>query len=774
MLHDLTFGSPLWLWGLLALPVLVGVFVWAEHRAANRLVRLIREPRLRAQLTGAASAARRRWRYGLLLTGLAFLFIAMAAPRLGFETVEVHRRGLDLIVIVDVSKSMLANDLAPDRLTRAKLAVQDLVGQLPGDRVGLVAFAGNAFLQAPLTIDYDAVLSATSELDVDLIPLGGTNIGGAIDLSLEAFGKGGNGNRALLLLSDGEPTSDTEQADGLLAAKRATAAGVRIFTVGFGTPDGALIPLSGGRRGEFVRDENGQIVRTRLNESALTEIARTGNGFYLRFTNGEAIMRTIIQDGLSKLRAGEIDAKADRRPIERYQWPLGAGLLFLALAALPGERRRYRAPTAIGGVTPGARAVPVRRTTTAAVIAAFLLTAGTARLRGEDVIPVDPPATGNASGPLALYKSGKYDEAFRAFTDLAKENPDQGNLQFDAGASAYMGKQYEEALEAFGKALTAPDAGLRAKSHYNFGNTLYRRGTGQKEKQARITDWRNAIQHYNATLDSLKNGKIPDLGRALADNTTYNRDFVQHRLDEELKPPPPTPTPTPTPTPSPTPKKDDKKDQKKQPDKSQDKDKDKGDQQDNQSGQQPDKQPQPQSSQDKGGSSPSQEQNGSGTSNQPQDGNSNQPPKPDSQQPQPSPDASPAPGGKPEQQNPQPGGGKPKDGQHNPDQGDNNAQNSPQNGAPDPNSVPNQEQPRQQGDFQSKPEPNKDPQAPPDHKGENGEIAEQPAKDEYGKMSAAQARALLDSLKNEDARVMLNSLANNRRHRDDNTPAKDW
>ncbi len=214
MLHDLTFGSPLWLWGLLALPALAGLFAWAERRAATRLVQLIRDPRLRSQLTGAASAARRRWRYGLLLAGLGFLLVAVASPRLGFETLEVHRRGLDLIVIVDVSKSMLANDLAPDRLTRAKLAVQDLVGQLPGDRVGLVAFAGNAFLQAPLTIDYDAVLSATAELDVDLIPLGGTNIGGAIDLSLEAFGKGGTGNRAILLLSDGEPTSDTEQADG--------------------------------------------------------------------------------------------------------------------------------------------------------------------------------------------------------------------------------------------------------------------------------------------------------------------------------------------------------------------------------------------------------------------------------------------------------------------------------------------------------------------------------------------------------------------------------
>ena len=774
MLHDLSFGAPLWLWGLPALPVLAGLFVWAERRAAVRLVRLLREPRLRAQLTGAASAARRRWRFGLLLAGLAGLLVALAGPRLGYETLEVHRRGLDLVVIVDVSKSMLANDLAPSRLARAKLAVQDLLGQLTGDRVGLVAFAGDAFLRTPLTIDYDAVLDATSELDVDLIPTGGTDIGGAIDQSLEAFGRSATGNRAILLLTDGEPTVDTEQAAGVQAAKRAADAGARIFAVGFGTAEGALIPLANGRKGEFVRDGSGQLVRTRLNEAGLTEIARTGNGFYLRFTSGEATMRTIIQDGLSKLRAGEIDARADRRPIERYQWPLGAGLLFLALAALPGERRRYRAPAGVGGTTPGARAVPVRRATVAALA---LCAAFAAPARAEEAIPLDPPSGIGGGGPLALYRDQKYDEAFKAFSDLAKENPSQGSLQFDAGASAYMGKQYDEALEAFGKALTAPEPALRAKSHYNFGNSLFRRGEAQRDRATKIKDWRNAIQHYDATLAALQGRKVPDPGQTLASNTAYNRDLVQRRIDEELQQPPPPP-----PTPSPSPNKDDKKDQKKG-DKSQpqqkdqqDKSQDKGDQQqpDAQSGQQQNKQPQPQQSQDKGGSSSSPQEGGQGNANQPQDGSSNQPPKPDSQQPQPSPGASPAAGGDPQQNQPQKGGSKPQDGQRNPSQGNQNAQNSPQDGTPDPDSVPNQNEPRQRGDFQAQSDPRKDAQAPAGQKGDDGEAAEQSGNpEEAGKMNAAQAKALLDSLKNEDARVMLNRVVNNRRHRDE-APVKDW
>ncbi len=350
------------------MPVLAALFVWAERQAARRLATLIQLPRLRMQLTAGASVARRRWRYALGLAGLAGLVLAMAGPRLGYEVEETHRRGLDLIVIVDVSKSMLANDLTPNRLTRAKLSVQDLIGQLSGDRLGLVAFAGSAFLEAPLTVAYDAVLDSAAELDTDLIPRGGTNIGGAIDLALEAFGKAEAGNRAIVLLSDGEPTSDTEAADGIAAAGRAAAAGVKVFTIGLGTVEGSLIPLD--RNGQdFVRDADGKIVRSRLNEDNLRAVARAGNGFYTRFTNGEATMHAVVGQGLSQLKAGEIDARTTRRPIERYQWPLGAGLLMLGLAGCVGERRKVRrggrrekhprAPCANGGDR-GGRRVDIR------------------------------------------------------------------------------------------------------------------------------------------------------------------------------------------------------------------------------------------------------------------------------------------------------------------------------------------------------------------------------------------------------------------------------
>ena len=726
MTSSLTFGSPGWLWALLLLPVLAALFVWAERQAARRLATLIQLPRLRAQLTAGASVGRRRWRYALGLAGLAGLVLAMAEPRLGYETRDTHRRGLDLIVIVDVSKSMLATDLTPNRLTRAKLSVQDLIGQLSGDRLGLVAFAGSAFLETPLTVAYDAVLDSAAELDTDLIPRGGTNIGGAIDLALEAFGKAEAGNRAIVLLSDGEPTSDTEQADGIAAAGRAAAAGVKVFTIGLGTTDGSLIPLD--RNGQdFVRDEDGKIVRTRLDEDNLRAVAKAGGGFYTRFTNGEATMRAVVGQGLSQLKAGEIDARTTRRPIERYQWPLGVGLFMLGLAGCVGERRKARAVSAVAVKNAPARRVPAAAVVAAsAVMLAFSLSAA----RAEDASPAAPVSSGNA---LDLYQNGHYDEAYHAFEDMAKKNPDAGSLQFNAGASAYMGKQYEEALDAFGHALASDNPDLQAKSHYNFGNTLFRRGEEQKDREAKIKDWKNAIQHYNSTLDALKReGKE----NPLASNTAYNRDLVQKRLDEEEKKTPPP---------------QQKQDQKKQ-DKQQKKDQQKQDQSQKQDQPQKEDQPQKQDQQDQqnqgqGQPSPDQQQQ--------QQQQQNQPPQPQDQ-----PDQKSSSSGKPSDQksdaNQPP---KPEDGQSP----------EPRDKPPDPSSLPNQDQPRQRGDFQSQGSPTPNPQGSPTP----GDQSPEEAKEEEGKMNPSQARALLDSLKGEDDRVMLNGTPDDRK-RQDEPVKKDW
>jgi len=234
----MSFGYPSWLWVLLVLPLLAFFFARAEQGGVEKLQRFV-AARLLPQLTGTVNRGRRIFRFFLLLLVLALVIVSLARPRWGYAYDEVKRKGLDLLLAVDVSRSMLSNDVQPNRLERVKLATQDLLNALQGDRVGLIAFAGRAFLQAPLTIDYDAAVDSINDLDTKTIPEGGTNISDAIALATQTFGKSATGNRALIIFTDGEELS----GDAVRAAKAAAEAGVHIFTVGVGTTSGSLIPI---------------------------------------------------------------------------------------------------------------------------------------------------------------------------------------------------------------------------------------------------------------------------------------------------------------------------------------------------------------------------------------------------------------------------------------------------------------------------------------------------------------------------------------------------
>jgi len=202
----MTFAAPQWFWGLALLPVLVLLFVNAERKTARRLTEFV-APRLLPQLTSSVHRFRRSLRFGFQLLALAFALVALAQPRWGYSFEEAKRKGIDLLIAIDTSRSMLSNDVQPSRLQRVKLAALDLIAELQGDRVGVIAFAGRAFVQAPLTIDYDAAVEAISDLDTKTIPEGGTNISEAINLASRTYGKSAVGNRALVIFTDGEELS---------------------------------------------------------------------------------------------------------------------------------------------------------------------------------------------------------------------------------------------------------------------------------------------------------------------------------------------------------------------------------------------------------------------------------------------------------------------------------------------------------------------------------------------------------------------------------------
>lgn len=505
----LAFGELRWLWALALVPALLLLFVRAERTAAGKLARIV-SPRLRSPLTDGLRPIRRRVRFALLAFALMLFVTAMARPQLGFDSLQVKRRGLDLIIAIDTSKSMLATDVEPNRLTRAKLAAQDLIALSQGDRLGLIAFAGRAFLQAPLTIDYGAVLAAVQDLDTDAVPRGGTNIAEVIQLALEAFGKGEGTDRALVLMTDGEEL----EADAVAIARKAAGAGVKIFGLGIGSSEGSLLPLPGGG---FVRDRAGQMVRSKLDETRLREIAEITGGTYLRLTGGPEMVKQLYRDGIAPLKRGDLDTKTTIRPIERYAWPLSLALACLALAALIRERRNSPRPT-MSSVS--------RRKETAAALALMVVV-------GTSVGPSAFAAAGATTAGEALrqYRDGKFGEAESSFDSLSRQHPNSPRYEFNLGASAYKKGNYGRAAEAFGRALASPDSTLHETTFYNLGNTLYQQGLAQKEAPAKLRDWDNALAHYDSALQL-----NPKDGDALA-----NRAFVQKAIEEERKrqPPPP-------------------------------------------------------------------------------------------------------------------------------------------------------------------------------------------------------------------------------------------
>jgi Ca-activated chloride channel family protein len=715
------FGATYWFWALLIVPLLVVLWVRAEQRAARRLREFVSE-RLLPSLARTVDRRRRSIRFALVLLGVALALTALAQPRWGYTYEDAKRKGLDLILAVDTSRSMLSNDVLPNRLQRVKLATQDLINELQGDRVGLVAFAGRAFLQAPLTIDYDAAVEAINDLDTSTIPEGGTNISDAIALAVSTFGKSAIGNRAVIILTDGEELS----GDALKTAKAAADAGVRIFTVGVGTPEGSLIPIGNGQGGgnAFVKDSKGQVVKSKLDEKRLREIAENTGGFYLHLEDGPRTMKQLFSDGLANMQAGDIDARLSRRPIERYQWPLGAAIFFLAASFLMRERKRLRAA--------GPRASEAKKPLAMAAVLLLLANASFAAAPGLDA-----------------YRQNKFSEAYQEFEKTLKEHPQthaSDKIEFDAGAAAYKMKDFGKALNSFSQALLSPDAGLQGKSHYNLGNTLYQRGDAQKKDDEKLKDWTNALQHYEQSL------KIAPENKEAKENLEYVKRKIEELKQKREQQPPPSP--------SPKPQKNKKDDSKKKDDKNQ-QEQPKEDQQKNQEQNQDDQK-------DQSGKGKEQKQEKSDDQSQAKNESGKDKNK---DNPEAGETPSPSPGNDESQQNQQESSPSPSpensDGSDKQDSSAGDQEKPEQSPAPsDQSNEAPSPSPGQGEEPGGSPTPAPSPgkklagevkgagEEKPDQNAQNAQVAEAEAEKE-GQMSEKQAELLLRSMKDEERRVQL-------------------
>lgn len=329
-------GAPHMLWLLAALLPAALVLLMMLKRRVRQMHTLI-APDALPSVAAAETVRTTRRRLALRFCAAALFILALARPQWGFHWEEVRQRGLNIIVALDTSNSMLAQDLKPDRLQQSKWAVRDLVQQLNGDRIGLVAFAGDTFLQCPLTTDYAAFLMQLDDLYAGIIPRGGTDTAGALEAALESFEKEGEADRVIILISDGE----SHEGDPLKMTDELKKNNVRVFSIGVGTPEGELIPIrQNDGTVQYLKDREGKTVKTRLEEKTLRELAMATGGFYVRAAPGDFGLETVYREGIRNLRKDEKETRRAKVYEERYRWFLLGGLLLLASEALLREKRK--------------------------------------------------------------------------------------------------------------------------------------------------------------------------------------------------------------------------------------------------------------------------------------------------------------------------------------------------------------------------------------------------------------------------------------------------
>jgi|WetSurMetagenome_2_1015567.scaffolds.fasta_scaffold00008_148 Ca-activated chloride channel homolog len=319
------FGNTAFFWLMFCIPLLAGLFILA-HQWKQRALSSFASVALMKRLTPENLLQRQILKWVLFTGFVFFAVIALTQPRFGVKTEVVERKGVDIIIALDISRSMLAEDIAPNRLERAKFEIAKLIDLLRGDRVGLVVFAGESFVQCPLTLDYGAAKMFLSVVTTDWVQTQGTAINEAIHQAVEAFRSQKSKSHVLIILSDGEETSGDAEA----AAAKAAELGVKIYTVGVGSVNGVPIPLNKGKGNvSYKKDDNGNLVMTRLNPLMLEKIAAEGHGKY--FHAGTSFDMPAIYGEIAKLEKNELGA--DRMNIfeEQYQWFLVIAVFLLLL-----------------------------------------------------------------------------------------------------------------------------------------------------------------------------------------------------------------------------------------------------------------------------------------------------------------------------------------------------------------------------------------------------------------------------------------------------------
>ena len=472
-------SNPYMLYLVWPVVLLVGIMVYGSLKRARILARFAAAKTLEVIVPGINPKL--RWAR-VFLTCLALVCIvgAMAGPLAGFKWQTVEQKGVDLMVCVDCSRSMLAQDIKPTRLEQAKREVMDLMGMIQSDRAGLVAFAGKAILQCPLTLDHAAFNVFLNILDPDYLPVGGTDLAGAIETALSGFEQDVESEKAIILITDGDITT----GDAFEMAKKAAAQGVKIFCMGVGSPGGAPVP---GSEGGFKKDESGKIVISRVDEKGLEKLAAMAGGVYVRSVPGDSDIDRIyngeIQGGMEKK-----TLKSGRQKVwhNRFQWILLPGILLIMLEMMLDYNRR-------------------------GIFFSILFVLPLLTLSPE---VCEAQASTSVKRGIEAYDTGDYASAEKHFIDAQLDRPDMDELYYNIGDAAYKKGDFDAAVKNFTRAKQTADPALKPKAVYNLGNALYRSG-----------DLKGSLTAYEELLQLTPEDE----------EARENLEFVKKKLEEQEK-----------------------------------------------------------------------------------------------------------------------------------------------------------------------------------------------------------------------------------------------
>lgn len=322
-----------YLYAFALIPLLSLIFFWVNRLRRHALERF-GNPTLLQQLMPTAGTYKRLVKFLIICSGLAFLILGMANPQIGTKLEEVKREGVDIIIAIDVSNSMKAEDIKPNRLESAKQGIARLLDKLQNDRIGLIVFAGESYLQLPLTVDYSAARLMLNTIDVDVVPIQGTAVGSAIKLAMKSFAAGEKKHKVIVIITDGENHED----DAVPTAMDAHNEGVIVHTIGMGSPEGSPIPIYQNTINVgFKKDQDGNVILTKLDELGLQQIADAGGGKYIRWSTQQNELETIIKE-IEAMEKKEFGAKVFTEYEDRFQYFLLVAFGLIAVEFFVSER----------------------------------------------------------------------------------------------------------------------------------------------------------------------------------------------------------------------------------------------------------------------------------------------------------------------------------------------------------------------------------------------------------------------------------------------------